>query len=54
MNTLSVTKKMFITQKIINNNNNIKWEQQNKQILKIELNIFTMILLILKTLNQTC
>ena len=57
MNTSSVIKKMFlymimfIKQKVINN---IKWKQQNKQILKIELNIFRMILLILKILNQTC
>ena len=38
---------MFIIQKIINN---IKWEQQKKLPLKIELIIFTIILLNLKIL----
>ena len=54
MNTSGVIKLIFlymvtfIKQKIIDN---LKWEKKNKEILKIELIIFTMILLILKVLN---
>ena len=52
---------MFLMQKIINNNTclrilvasqRIKWKQQNKQILKIELTIFIKNFILLKKYND--